>query len=318
MTIVFLGSSHFGLPCLEALLAGGHVLPLVVTQTPHPAGRGRKPSATPVAEWAANHAIPLIETDDVNTPAIIESIAGHRPEVLVVIAFGQKIGKTLVNLPARGAINVHASLLPRWRGAAPINRAIMAGDTVTGVSIITLADRMDAGHILAQDETAIDPEETAGDLHDRLALLATPLLVSTLDQIQHAAAVYRPQDESQVTLARKLKKSDGYLDFGDAAEALARRIRGLWPWPGATADYLVRESGRCVRVTIASAEVVEGRPGLAPGILDDRLCVACGQGALRVTAIKPAGSALMEFKDFVNGRRTKPGDAFIQVQGLES
>jgi methionyl-tRNA formyltransferase len=317
MNIVYLGSSHFGLPCLEALLAADYGLPLVVTQTPHPAGRGRRPSPTPVAEWAASHGIPLIETDDVNTPGMIESIAGRGPEVLVVIAFGQKIGTTLVNLPARGAINVHASLLPRWRGAAPINRAIMAGDLITGVSIITLADRMDAGHILAQDETPIEPDETAGDLHDRLALLAAPLLISTLDQVQHAAAVYRPQDESQVTLARKLKKSDGYLDFGDAAADLARRIRGLWPWPGATADYLARDSGRCVRVTIASAEVVEGRPSLAPGTLDDRLCVACGQGALRIAAIKPAGSALMEFKDFVNGRRTKPGDAFIQVQGLE-
>jgi methionyl-tRNA formyltransferase len=257
----------------------------------------------------------LLETDDVNAPTAVEAVAACRPDVMVVIAFGQKIGRTLVDLPPRGAINVHASLLPRWRGAAPINRAIIAGDTVTGVSIITLADRMDAGHILAQDQTPVEPNETAGDLHDRLALLAAPLLVSTLDRIAQAAASYQPQDESQVTLARKLKKSDGYLDFGEPACALVRRIRGLWPWPGATADYLARDTGRCVRVTIASAEVVEGRPGLAPGTLDDRLCVACGQDAMRITAIKPAGSALMDFRDFVNGRRTHPGDAFIQVQG---
>jgi methionyl-tRNA formyltransferase len=317
MNIVFLGSGHFGIPCLEAIIRTRHRLAFVVTQPPHPAGRGRKPSPTPVSEWAAHHGVGLLETDDVNAPDATATIAAHKPDVIVVIAFGQKIGKPLVDLPTGGAINVHASLLPRWRGAAPVNWAIMAADPVTGVSIITLADKIDAGHVLAQTRTPIEPDETAGDLHDRLALLAAPLLVQTLDQIEQGTAVYQPQDSGQVTLARKLRKSDGFLDFADSAADLVWKIRGLWPWPGATADYLVRESGRCVRVTIAGAEAVAGEPGLAPGTFDDRLCVTCGQGALRIAAIRPAGSALMDFRNFVNGRRTRPGDALIQIAGSE-
>jgi len=270
-----------------------------------------------MAEWVASRGIPLLETDNVNTPDATAAIAAHRPDLILVIAFGQKIGKALVDLPTRGAINVHASLLPRWRGAAPINWAIMAGDTVTGVSIIALADRIDAGAVLAQEQTAIEADETAGDLHDRLALLAAPLLVRTLDQIEQGTSVYRPQDGALATLARKLKKADGFLDFAGSAGDLVRKIRGLWPWPGAMADYLVRDSGRCVRVTIASAEAVTDRRDLTPGTFDDRLCVTCGQGSLRIAAIKPAGSALMDFKDFVNGRRTRPGDALVQIPGSE-
>jgi len=313
MNIVFLGSGHFGIRCLEAILQTRHRLTLCGTQPSHPAGRGRKPSPTAVAEWAAAHRVPLLETDNVNAADAVAAIGERRPDLLLVIAFGQKVGQALVALPGRGAINVHASLLPRWRGAAPINWAIMAGDPVTGVSIITLADKIDAGHVLAQESTPIEPNETAGDLHDRLALLAAPLLVETLDRIEQGTATYTPQDPEAATLARKLKKVDGFLDLAAPAPDLVRKIRGLWPWPGALADYLVRESGRCVRVTIAAAEAVDQRPGLTPGTFDDRLCVTCGQGALRITAIKPAGSALMDFRDFVNGRRTRPGDALIQI-----
>jgi len=311
--IVFLGSGHFGIWCLESILPTRHRLALCVTQPPQPAGRGRKPSPTAVAEWGAAHGVPLLETDNVNAPEAVAAIAQHRPDLLLVIAFGQKVGPALVALPGRGAINVHASLLPRWRGAAPINWAIMAGDPVTGVSIITLADRIDAGPILAQVSTPVDPCETAGDLHDRLALLAAPLLVETLDRIEQGTATYTQQDPAGATLARKLKKADGFLDLALPAPDLVRRIRGLWPWPGAMADYVVRGTGRCVRVTLAAAEAVEARPGLAPGTLDDRLCVTCAPGALKITAIKPAGSGLMDFRDFVNGRRTLPGDALIQV-----
>jgi len=266
-----------------------------------------------VAEWATAYHVPLLETDNVNAANVVAAIGERRPDLLLVIAFGQKIGQALVALPGRGAINVHASLLPRWRGAEPINWAIMAGDPVTGVSIITLADKIDAGHVLAQESTPIEPNETAGDLHDRLALLAAPLLVETLDRIEQGTVTYTPQDPEAATLARKLKKADGFLDLAAPAPDLVREIRGLWPWPGALADYLVRETGRCVRVTIAAAEAVDHRPGLTPGTFDDRLCVTCGQGALRITAIKPAGSALMDFRDFVNGRRTRPGDALIQI-----
>ena len=315
MRIVYLGSGEFGIECLSALVRSDHSLEFIVTQPPHPAGRGKKPSPTPVARWANTHSLPFIETNDVNTPEAIEKIAGYGPDLLVVIAFGQKIGNDLINLPPSGAINVHGSLLPKYRGAAPINWAIIHGETKTGISIITLAEKMDAGQILAQSQVDIGADETAGQLHEKLAQVAAPLLTKTLDQIADGTVVYAEQDHSQATFAPKLKKCDGFLDFSEPATVLARKIRGFWPWPGASATYVSQKAGKAVRVTIAMAEVVEtSNPTMLPaGTLDDNLDVICGADALKITRIKPSGSALMNFKAFANGRQTQPGDSFSKI-----
>jgi methionyl-tRNA formyltransferase len=316
MNIVYLGSGEFGIECLNALSGSGHALRFVVTQPANPAGRGRKPNPTPVACWADAHSVPLLETGNVNAPDVVKTIAGYEPDLIVVIAFGQKIGNELVNLPPKGAINVHASLLPKYRGAAPINWAIIDGESQTGISIITLAEKMDAGMVLGQSQTDIGPDETAGELHDRLAKLAAPLLLKTIDQIADGTAVYAEQDHSKATLAPKLKKNDGFIDFAEPADALARKIRGLWPWPGASADYLSKRTGKSIRVTIAGAKAVEtaNRAGLAVGTFDENLNVICGQDALKITRIKPAGSALMDFKAFTNGRQTHPGDLLSKIE----
>ncbi len=316
MNIVYLGSGEFGIECLNALSGSGHALRFVVTQPANPAGRGRKPNPTPVACWADAHSVPFIETDNVNAPDVIKTIAGYGPDLIVVIAFGQKIGNDLVNLPPKGAINVHASLLPKYRGAAPINWAIINGESQTGISIITLAAKMDAGLVLGQSQTDIGPDETAGELHDRLAKLAAPLLLKTIDQIANGTAVYAEQDHSKATLAPKLKKTDGFIDFAEPADVLARKIRGLWPWPGASTDYLSKRTGKSIRVTIAGARVVEttNPAALAAGTFDENLNVICGQGALKITKIKPAGSALMDFKAFTNGRQTHPGDSLTRIE----
>jgi methionyl-tRNA formyltransferase len=310
MNIVYLGSGEFGIECLDALGRSEHSLKLIVTQPPNPAGRGRKPHPTPVARWADTHNIPFIEAGNVNTSDVIETIAGYEPDLIVVIAFGQKIGNDLIKLPPKGAINVHGSLLPKYRGAAPINRAIIEGETKTGISIITLAEKMDAGQILGRAETNIGPDETAGQLHDRLAQLAAPLLLKTINQIANGTAVYAEQDHSNATLAPKLKKIDGFIDFAEPAEILGRKIRGLWPWPGATANYVSKKTGKSIRVIIAAAEVVEvaNATALPAGTFDENLHVICGQNALKIKKIKPAGSPLMDFKAFVNGRKTQPGD----------
>jgi len=313
MQIVYFGSGHFGIPCLEAITQTRHNLSLVVTACPHPAGRGRRQTPTPVADWARQHGLEVLECDQVNDANVVQAVASKRPDLLLVIAFGQKLGRALVNLPTKGAINVHASLLPRWRGAAPVNWAIMAGDSQTGVSIITLTDKIDAGHIIAQQATQIGQDEDAGTLHDRLALLAGPLLVETLDRIEQGAVQYRPQDPSAVTIAPRLKKSDGYIDFAQPADRIARMVRGLWPWPCAMADYLARDGRRCARLAIASAEPVEAEGQLPPGVIDQRLCVTCGQGALRINTVRPAGSDLMDWRDFVNGRHVRPGDALVPI-----
>jgi methionyl-tRNA formyltransferase len=335
MKIVYLGSGEFGLECLDALHKSSkgrltaesqglsiseHELQFIVTQPPNPAGRGRKPSPTPVARWADTHSIPFIEVDDVNASEIIEKIAGYGPDLIVVIAFGQKIGNKLVNLPPKRSINVHASLLPKYRGAAPINWAIINGETTTGISIITLSEKMDAGQILAQSQTDIEVNETAGQLHDRLAKMAAPLLLKTIAQIADDTAVYIEQDHDKATLAPKLKKSDGFLDFNEPAEVLANKIRGFWPWPGASANYVSQKAGKPIRVTIAMADVrVVHEPPLLrelrlpAGTLDENLNVVCGSGLLEIKKIKPAGSALMDFKDFANGRQTRPGDLFLKI-----
>lgn len=316
MDIVYLGSGWFGIESLNALSGSDHDLRFVVTQPPNPAGRGRKPSPTPVAHWADRHGMPFVETDNVNASEIIEQIASYRPDLIVVIAFGQKIGNELIDLPSKGAINVHASLLPKYRGAAPINWAIINGETKTGLSIITLAEKMDAGQIIAQAQTDIDPHETAGQLHDRLAKMAGPLLLKTIAQIADGIAVYTKQNHAEATLAPKLKKSHGVLDFSEPAEVLARKIRGLWPWPGASANYISKKTEKSIRVTLAGAEVVESSnpDNMQVGTLDKSLNIICGENALKITQIKPAGSALMAFKDFTNGRQTQSGDSLTKVE----
>jgi methionyl-tRNA formyltransferase len=313
--IIYLGSGEFGIECLNALAQSSHSLAFIVTQPQHPAGRGRKPRPTPVAHWAKTNSIPFIETDNINTPQAIEKTASFQPDLIIVIAFGQKIGTELIKLPPKGAINVHASLLPKYRGAAPINWTIINGETETGISIITLAEKMDAGLICAQAKTEILPDETAGQLHDRLAKMAAPLLLETISKIDDGSVAYTEQDNSKVTRAPKLKKSDGFLDFTDSAQLLTRKILGLWPWPGASAIYLSKKTAKSLRTTIAMAQLVEtSNPAHLPaGTLDENLNVICGRDALKIKKIKPEGSALMDFKDFVNGRQTQPGDMFMKI-----
>ncbi len=315
MKIVYLGSGEFGVECLNALAGSSHSLEFIVTQPAHPAGRGRKPKPTPVACWANTHSIPFTETQDVNAPAIIDKIAEFGAELIIVIAFGQKVGNELINLPPKGAINVHASLLPKYRGAAPINWTIINGESQTGISIITLAEKMDAGKILAQAKTNIGADETANQLHDRLAQLAAPLLLKTLNKITDGTVVYTEQDHSKATLAPKLKKTDGFLDFADSAKSLRRKILGFWPWPGASAIYVSKKTSKSQRVTIAMAEVIEtsNPTGLPAGTLDENLSVICAEDALKIIKIKPADRSLMNFTAFVNGWQTRPGDLFMKI-----
>jgi methionyl-tRNA formyltransferase len=316
MRIAYLGSGEFGIQCLNALVQSSHSLDFIVTQPPRQAGRGRKPTPTPVADWAKAHSVPFIETGNVNAPEMPQKIASYKPDLIVVVAFGQKIGNELIKLPPKGTINVHASLLPKYRGAAPINWAIINGETETGICIITVAEKMDAGEILGRVATDIAPDETAGELHDRLAKLAAPLLLEMLDKIANGTVTYTKQDHSKATLAPKLKKSDGFLDFAEPAGILQRKIRGLWPWPGASATYVSQKTGRSLRATFAMAEVVKtSNPAhLPPGTLDENLNVICAEDALNIVKIRPDGSAIMDFKDFVNGRQTRPGDRFTEIK----
>ena len=316
MKIIYCGSGEFGIPCLEAIAGYKHQLVHIFTQPSHPAGRGLRPRPTPVAQWAHIHSIGYTEVVDINATDVLQKIAAFKAELMVVIAFGQKLSNDVIQLPPRGAINVHASLLPKYRGAAPINWAIINGETQTGVSIITLAQAMDAGEILAQERTDIQPDDTASSMHDKLAKLAAPLLLNTIGKIETGTAVYRPQDVSLVTKAPKFKKSDGYLDWSEPAHALCNKIRGMWTWPGAECDYVAKKNGRCERVILAKCQVIPrtSKQFVAPGIFDENLNVVCGKDALKILMIKPAGSSLMDFKSFCNGRATAPGDLFMKIE----
>ena len=245
---------------------------------------------------------------------MIEQLSECGSDLLVVIAFGQKISRQVISLYPKGAINAHGSLLPKYRGAAPISRAVMDGQKETGITIITLADRMDAGQMLSSDSVPIASDDTAETIGEKLSELAGPLLIDTIAKIEDAAATYTDQNESEVTIAAKLKKSDGFLNWDDAAAAIKNKIHGLWPWPGAQFDYLNKKNQKSCRVTIAKAAASDGGEGnIAVGTLNSDMEVVCGSGVIKILQIKPAGKGLMDFKSFVNGRKTAPGDMFMSI-----
>ncbi len=316
MKIVYFGSGDFGLDCLNALRDSKHGLEFILTQPARAAGRGKRTTPTAVARWAQQNGVPCFETDDASQPVVIDKIRQVNPDLILVIAFGQKICDELLELPPRGMINVHSSLLPKYRGAAPINWAIINGETETGITITTVTKQWDAGAILAQAKTKIEPDETADQLSSHLAALAAPVLIETIDKIENGTAVYTEQDHSKATRAPKLKKSDGYIDFNAPAQQVRNAIRGLWPWPGASADFISRATGKTCRVTFAMAAPADGAAPkeLSAGTLDENLNVVCTDGSLKITRIKPAGKKTMTFKAFVNGHRVAPDDQFIKIE----
>lgn len=315
MRVVYFGSGDFAVPTLRWLVNSRHELPLVVTQPDRPAGRGKALQPTPVALRAAEEGVETLKCENVNTPEIIEHLAALKADIGVVAAFGQKLLEPLRSVFPLGCINLHASLLPKFRGAAPINAAILAGETKTGVTVFRLVDRMDAGPILLTRQTMIGATETAGELHDRLARICCDAIGATLDLLEKQPdCPGEPQDETQATTAGKLKKSDGYLDFNDPAERLALLVRAMWPWPGARCRYVpVAGEGKPVELTLITATAVPKAATEPPGIITPVMTVATGQGELEIHSVQPAGSRSMSWQEFVNGRRTRPGDRLERI-----
>ena len=297
--ILFAGSGAFGLPTLEALRARHRVVH-VYTQPDKPAGRGKKLAPTPVAEWAASAELPLTKTDRLNAEPLPPA------DILVVIAFGQKISQTVTNHPKFGAINLHASLLPAYRGAAPIHAALVNGESVVGNSVIRLADKMDAGAILGQSELAVKEAETTGDLHDRLAAAGPALVLKVLVDLAAGAAVEREQAHGQATLAKKLSREDAAIDFGRAATAIAAQVNGLSPWPGVQVRVLDADGNEADRLTLLRARPAAG-DSAAPGAVGGDGLISTGDGRLELLEVKPQGKRAMTLKDYRNGRRWEPG-----------
>lgn len=308
MNLTFFGSGAFGVPALESL-AREHRLVGVVTQPDRPAGRGGEITPTPVSQFAARGlpGVPVLKPENVNEASVVAQIQAWGADAAVVIAFGQKLSPAALPGEMR-AINLHASLLPRWRGAAPINAAILAGDAVTGNSVITIATRMDAGLVLGRDPLGIEPKWTAGELHDVLSAAGPRLLMGVLARMERGTLEPHTQDESLVTKAAKLSKGDGWVNFADSAEHCRRRVHGLTPWPGVTVEYR-KQPLKLLRV--------EPRPNPhdeAPGtLLDPALgLVACGMdSSLILLEVQPAGGRRMAWAEFARGRRAEEGEVLI-------
>ena len=295
MRVVFLGSGAFGIPTLELLVAQ-HDVSAVVTAPDQRRGRGRETGDTPIAQWADAHQMPLQKLADVNVQDARERLSC---DAMVVVAFGQMIGPDLVE--DRLAINLHGSMLPRWRGAAPIQRAIAAGDATSGVSVITLAQELDAGDVLASEETPIAPLETAGELHDRLALLGAPLVCSVLAAHEAGALDGAAQDHAAATYASKIHRSDAALDLSQDASTLAALVRGMSPRPGCQLR-IGQEQCKLLRA------VAHDAPADAPiGTLLDDGHVATGSGTMQLLDLQPAGGRAMDWADYARGRSVESG-----------
>ena len=307
MDVVFLGSGAFGVPTLE-MLARDHTITGIVTQPDRKAGRGGKMTPTPVGEWAAEHlpSIPIIKPEKINTEDARAIVRGWNADAWVVIAYGQYLGQKLI--ADRWAINLHGSRLPRWRGAAPINAAIVAGDEVSGNSVITIDKEMDAGAVLAQSERRIEPEMTAAMLHDALSKDGPELIARVLGQRENGTESYTTQDPSRVTIAPKMSKSDGVVDFNLPARLVAARINGLNPWPSITVGF--REE--TIKINRSQATMVDSQEQAGTIHSADDGLVVCGDGrCVQVLSVQPQGKRAMDWKAFANGRSIETGERLI-------
>jgi methionyl-tRNA formyltransferase len=306
MRIVFLGSGAFGLPTLKQLSAEHDVL-LVVTQPDRPAGRGRQETATPVGAWAIEMGLPVLKTPDVNDAESMKAVRAIDADAWVIIAFGQKLSPDLLH--GRFSMNLHASLLPAYRGAAPIHRAILAGESNTGLSVITIADRIDAGDVLGQRSTPIEPTETTGELHDRLAALGPELIQDVLQSHRNGTLESIPQDESFVSMAAKLTRAEATVSFDQPAEAVRNGIHGLAPWPGCD----VHVDGH--RLRLLRADVLDTCPCEASaGHIDEDGVIACNPGRIRLHLVQSPGRKPMAFTEWLRGHPLQPGSAFTSLE----
>ena len=298
MRLAFLGTPDFSVPSLAGLVGAGHEIAAVYSQPPAPRGRGQVLTPSPVHAFAEGLGLAVGTPASMRDPDEIAAFAALALDAAVVVAYGQILPLAVLEAPRLGAFNLHASLLPRWRGAAPIQRAIMAGDTLTGVQVMRMSEGLDEGPILMSESVRIDALETAGSLHDRLAPIGAALMVAAMTAVEQGAARETPQAEEGATYARKIKPKEAKIDWTRPAARIDRQIRGLSPFPGAWFLAPGERGPLRVKTLLSRAEAGEGEPGQ---VLDDALLIACGEGAVRLLRAQREGRAAQDADAFLRG-----------------
>lgn len=305
MKAIFMGTPDFSVPVLDALVKAGHEVLAVVTQTDKPKGRGKEMQPTPVKEAALKHNIPVYQPLKVREEDFVEKIKEMKPEVIVVVAYGQVLPKSILDIPKYGCINVHASLLPKYRGAAPIQRVVLDGEKVTGVTTMYMEEGLDTGDMLLKEEITLDEKETYGSLHDRLKELGGPIAVKTLKALEDGTAVRIKQNDEEANYAKMIKKSMGKIDFNDEAVVIERLIRGMNPWPSAYTSF----NGKTLKIW--DADVIEkeydGVPGEIVEIDKDSFVIKTGKGALKILSLQLEGKKRMDTDAFLRGVKIEKG-----------
>jgi methionyl-tRNA formyltransferase len=306
MELVICGTPHFAVPTLDRLVEAGHRVSLVVTQPDRPSGRGLEVSASPVKQRAVALGLPIAQPDKIKTNHAFRSqLESLKPEAIVVVGYGHIIPRWMIDLPRHGNLNLHASLLPKYRGAAPIQWAIANGESMTGITTMRIDEGLDTGDILLQKEAAIAPDDTALTLAPRLADAGAHLMVQTLRQLEAGTLNARPQDHGRATPAPLLKKEDGRIDFAWTALEIHNRLRGFQPWPGVYTMF--REKNLALWAAQPASGIMV--PSAELRVADERLLLGCGRGTvLEITELQPEGKKRMAARDFVHGYRPREGE----------
>ena len=299
MRLVFAGTPDFAATGLKALIAAGHTIVGVYSQPDRPAGRGRKLQPSPVKQVALDHEIPVFQPETLKTAEAQKQLADLKPDVMIVAAYGLILPKAVLDIPTHGCLNIHASLLPRWRGAAPIQRAIAAGDSETGITIMQMDEGLDTGAMLLKSLTAIDTSDTGGSLHDRLAELGGKAIIEALELLKKGELTGEPQNDDLACYASKLSKTEGHIDWATDATAIERLVRAFNPWPGTYTDL----GDQRIRIHEARALVTDSDafPGTVVHRDRDGIDIACGNGTLRITRLQLPGSRAQSVNDLING-----------------